>query len=160
MSLGVAYVPQGRGAFGELTVLENLTLSSGLRPGERLRSESADRVFQIFPSLHSLLSRRASELSRGQRQMLSLASGVVSSPRLLLVDEPSLGLSAPIVATAFEQLAQLTREFGTAILIIEQRVRQVLKVADRVYVMKNGQVSFYGRAAEIADEAALRAVYL
>lgn len=157
---GVAYVPQGNRVFADLTVRENLeTGGVTLRSSARLR-EGIERVFTLFPSLKPRLRQRAGTLSGGEKQMLSLANALVLSPRLVLLDEPSLGLAPPLVTEALKHVQQISRDSGVAVLIVEQKVREVLRIARWVYVLRGGRVSFSGPAESLADEAKLREVYL
>lgn len=157
---GIAYVPQGNRVFTDLTVRDNLEMGGiTLQDGARLE-EGIERVFTLFPTLKPRLRQRAGTLSGGEKQMLALANVLVLSPRLLLLDEPSLGLAPPLVTEALQRIQQISRDSGAAVLIAEQKVREVLKIAQRVYVLRDGQVSFSGSTESLADEARLRAVYL
>ncbi len=158
--LGVNFVPQGNRVFMDLSVRENLEMGRiAIHDGRRTR-EQIERVLSLFPVLRSRLGRRASTLSGGERQMLALGTTLVSSPRLLLLDEPSLGLSAMLVSTVLQEIRKMSYVCGTAVLIVEQKVRQVLTICDRVYVLRNGRVSFSGPAALLKDEARLKEAYL
>lgn len=157
---GVAYVPQGNRVFTDLTVRENLEMGGvTLSNGARL-NEGIERAFKLFPALKPRLRQYAGTLSGGEKQMLALANALVLSPRLLLLDEPSLGLAPPLVAEALGRIQQISRDSGVAVLIVEQKVREVLKIAQRVYVLRNGVVSFSGPAASLNDDKKLREVYL
>jgi branched-chain amino acid transport system ATP-binding protein len=157
--LGVIYVPQGSHVFADLTVSENLEMGGiNISKNARLKEE-IDRVLTLFPDLKPRLHQKGATLSGGQKQMLALATALVLSPRLLLLDEPSLGLAPPIFAQSFACIQEINKDFGVSILIIEQRVREVLKIAHRVYVLRNGIVSSSG-SKEIFDDAKLREVYL
>lgn len=157
--LGVVYVPQGNHVFADLTVSENLEMG-GISLSKKARlKEEIERVLTFFPDLKHRLHQKGATLSGGQKQMLALATALLFSPRLLLLDEPSLGLAPPIFAQSFDRIQQINRDLDVSILIIEQKVREVLKIAQRVYVLRNGRVSFSG-AKEIFDDAKLREVYL
>lgn len=156
---GVSYVPQGNRVFSDLSVRENLEMAGVTLPNRRL-NEGFDRVFMLFPKLKPLLRQRAGTLSGGEKQMLALANALVLSPRLLLLDEPSLGLSPPLVAEALRRVQQISHDSGAAVLIVEQKVREVLKIAQRVLVLRNGSVAFSGLTADLSDENKLREVYL
>lgn len=157
---GVAYVPQGNRVFTDLTVRENLEMGGvTLSDGARLK-EGIERAFTLFPALKPRLRQRAGTLSGGEKQMLALANVLVLAPRVLLLDEPSLGLAPPLVTEALQCIQQISRDSGAAVLIVEQKVREVLKIARRVYVLRNGQVSYSGTSESLRDEAKLRDVYL
>jgi ABC-type branched-subunit amino acid transport system ATPase component len=157
---GVAYVPQGNRVFADLTVQENLEMGGvTLSHKEQLR-DGMERVFALFPALKLRLKQRAGTLSGGEKQMLALANALILSPKLLLLDEPSLGLAPPLFSEAFRHIQEISRNLGVTVLIVEQKVREVLKIAGRVYVLRNGRVSFTGPAEQLKDDAKLREVYL
>lgn len=160
LGLGVAYVPQGNRVFTDLTVYENLEMGGVTLPNGARLNEGIERVFTLFPALKPRLRQRAGTLSGGEKQMLALGNALVLSPRLLLLDEPSLGLAPPLVAEALGHIQKISRDSGAAVLIVEQKVREVLKIAQRVYVLRNGLVSFSGSTDELRDDAKLREVYL
>jgi branched-chain amino acid transport system ATP-binding protein len=157
---GICYVPQGNRVFTDLTVVENLEMGGITLPSKEKLKEGMERVFSLFPALKERLKQRAATLSGGEKQMLALGNALILSPRLLLLDEPSLGLAPPLVSEALARIQQISRDSGVTVLIVEQKVREVLKIADRVYVLRNGRVSFTGGAEELKDDAKLRAVYL
>jgi len=155
---GVAYAPQGNRVFTDLTVHENLVVGGVARPdGGRLEA-SIKRALDWFPGLGTRLRQRAGTLSGGEKQMLALANALISSPRLLLLDEPSLGLAPPVVSSVMGHIQQISRDSGVAVLIVEQKVHEVLKIAHHVFVLRNGQVSFGGRPQAL-DDAKLRETY-
>lgn len=157
---GVAYVSQGNRVFTDLTVRENLEMGGVTLADRSALAAGMERVFNLFPALKGRLKQPAGTLSGGEKQMLALANALILSPRVLLLDEPSLGLAPPLVSEALGQIHQISKASGVTVLIVEQKVREVLKVSHRVYVLRNGQVSFTGRAEELKDEARLREVYL
>lgn len=157
---GVAYVPQGNRVFTDLTVGENLEMGGVTLPNKILLNEGVERVFTLFPSLKARLRQRAGTLSGGEKQMLALGNALVLSPRLLLLDEPSLGLAPPLATEALGRIQQISRDSGVSVLMVEQKVREALKIAQRVYVLRNGLVSFSGPADSLSDDKKLREVYL
>ena len=157
---GVAYVPQGNRVFADLTVYENLEMGGVTLPNRERLEEGIKRVLNLFPSLGARLKQRAGTLSGGEKQMLALANGLILSPRLLFLDEPSLGLAPLLVSEALGRIKEISRRDGVSVLIVEQKVREVLKIAQRVYVLRNGRVSFSGVADDLRDDARLRQVYL
>jgi ABC-type branched-subunit amino acid transport system ATPase component len=157
---GVAYVPQGNRVFTALTVQENLLVAGDMLGRSARKSGHMDRILSLFPSLRGLLQRRAGSLSGGERQILALASALILSPRVLLLDEPSLGLAPAAATLALRHIDLITREHGVASIIIEQRVRDVLRIAHRVYAMRQGYISYAGSSASLDNPEALRAVYL
>ncbi|HUZ81827.1 MAG TPA: ATP-binding cassette domain-containing protein, partial [Gaiellaceae bacterium] len=156
--LGVAHVPEGRGTFVELTVWENLRLGAYIRRG----SLHADfqRVLGYFPWLEDRKAQQAGTLSGGEQQMLALARAVMQRPRLLLLDEPSLGLAPLVTAEIFRIVRELNEREGTAILIVEQNARTSLETAARAYVLEVGRVAFEGTSDELSSRDTIRRSYL
>ena len=157
---GVSYVPQGNRVFTDLTVCENLEVGGITLPDKQRLKEGMERVFTLFPSLKDRLKRHASNLSGGEKQMLALGNALILSPKVLLLDEPSLGLAPPLISEALGRIKQISCDSGVTVLIVEQKVREVLKIAQRVYVLRSGRVSFTGSTEELKDERKLREVYL
>ncbi len=155
---GLIQVPEGRKVFPNLSVLENLELGSFTRARER-RAKNLERVFTIFPRLKERLSQLAGTMSGGEQQMLAIGRGLMAEPKLLILDEPSLGLSPLLVEEMFTLIAQL-RGDGLAILLVEQNVGQSLEIADRAYVLENGSIRFAGVPAELLGSDTLRKAYL
>ena len=157
---GLAMVPETRDVFPDLTVLENLTLGAfTLRRDSAAVEESRERMLDMFPILAERASQAAGTLSGGEQQMLVIARAMMSRPRILLLDEPSLGLAPIIVDRIFEMIVRL-RETGLTILLVEQNAGKALEVADRAHVMRLGRVAASGTASEIADAYDLKALYL
>jgi branched-chain amino acid transport system ATP-binding protein len=158
---GVALVPQAGRVFSGLTVLEHLQLGGmALRDPERLRRR-IEEVLDIFPALGSRLKSPAWKLSGGEKQMLSVSLALVRRPKLMLLDEPSLGFAPTLVRRTLSTLRELNRNYGMTMLVVEQKVREVLGIADEVVVLRNGRVAFYGQAEDLArNEERLREVYL
>lgn len=160
LDAGIAYVPQGNRVFGDLTVLENINIAGTSSPGGKMPFSHAERIFNLFPSLRAHSHQRAGTLSGGEKQMLALASALVRSPRVLLLDEPSLGLAPSLFSEVIAQIQHISHDNNVSIVVVEQKVREVLKIAQRVYVLRNGRVSFTGAAHEVSDNEKLREVYL
>jgi branched-chain amino acid transport system ATP-binding protein len=156
--LGVAHVPEGRGTFAELTVWENLRLGAHVRRGS-LKDDFA-RVLDYFPWLESRRSQQAGTLSGGEQQMLALARAVMQRPRLLLLDEPSLGLAPLVAAEIFRIVRELNEREGAAVLLVEQNARTSLAVAARAYVLEVGEIAYSGASQELAAQDSIRRSYL
>ncbi len=158
VKLGIAHVPEGRQPFAYLTVRENLLLGAYNRP----QSEAAaamDRVFESFPRLKERLSQTAGTLSGGELQMLAMGRGLMAKPRLLMLDEPSMGLSPILVREIFDIIREINRQ-GTAILLVEQNAFMALQVAQRAYVLETGRVALSGPAADLLRDPKVKAAYL
>ena len=155
---GLIHVPEGRRIFPNMTVRENLDLGA-YRRGSRDRSGNRSRVFSIFPRLAERQAQRAGTLSGGEQQMLAIGRGLMAEPELLLLDEPSLGLSPLLVEELFALIKSINNE-GIALLLIEQNVVQSLEVAQRAYILENGQFVLEGPSGEIADNPNLKRTYL
>jgi len=155
---GLIHVPEGRRVFPNLTVRENLDLGSYARAAER-RAENRARVFGIFPRLEERRAQRAGTLSGGEQQMLAIGRGLMAEPKLLILDEPSLGLSPLLVEELFALIQRIHAE-GVSILLVEQNVVQSLEVADRAYILAEGQFVMSGPAAAIAADPELKRTYL
>ena len=146
--------------FTDLTFQENLEMGGVTLTAKTALDAGMERVFSLFPALKKRLKQQAGTLSGGEKQMLALANALILSPRVLLLDEPSLGLAPPLISEALGKIQQISKASGVTVLIVEQKVREVLKISQRVYVLRNGQVSFTGPAQELKDETRLREVYL
>jgi branched-chain amino acid transport system ATP-binding protein len=155
---GLIQVPEGRKVFPNLSVLENLELGSFTRARER-RALNLERVFAIFPRLKERRAQNAGTMSGGEQQMLAIGRGLMAEPVLLILDEPSLGLSPLLVEEMFSLIRQL-REDGLAVLLVEQNVGQSLEIADRAYVLENGSVRFSGEPQALLASDELRRAYL
>jgi branched-chain amino acid transport system ATP-binding protein len=156
--LGVAHVPEGRGTFAELTVWENLRLGAYTRRGG-LKDDFA-RVQQYFPWLESRRSQQAGTLSGGEQQMLALARAFMQRPRLLLLDEPSLGLAPLLVSEVFRIVRELNEQEGVSVLVVEQNAHIALQVAENAYVLEVGRVALSGPAADLQRHESVRKSYL
>jgi branched-chain amino acid transport system ATP-binding protein len=155
---GLVQVPEGRKLFPNLTVRENLELGA-YRRGRARRAENLERVFGIFPRLRERQQQKAGTLSGGEQQMCAIGRGLMGEPRLLVLDEPSLGLAPRIVDELFELIRTLNGQ-GLAILLVEQNVGQSLQIAHRAYVLENGALRFSGTPAELLASAELKRAYL
>jgi branched-chain amino acid transport system ATP-binding protein len=155
---GLIQVPEGRKIFPNLTVRENLELGSFTRARER-RAQNLERAFAIFPRLKERVAQKAGLMSGGEQQMLAIGRGLMAEPELLILDEPSLGLSPLLVEELFTLIRRLHDE-GLAVLLVEQNVGQSLDIADRAYVLENGSVRFSGLPAELLASDELRRAYL
>ncbi len=158
VELGLVQVPEGRRVFPNLSVLENLELGS-YRRGRAKRARNLERVSAIFPRLKERFGQSAATLSGGEQQMLAIGRGLMSEPRLLILDEPSLGLSPMLVDEMFQLIGELNRD-GLAILLIEQNAVQSLEAAQRAYIVEHGRVALSGAARELARNPELRKRYL
>ena len=156
---GVAIIPEGRRLFGGMTVEENLEIGCYRRAARRARSESLERVHAIFPILRERHRQLAGSLSGGQQQMLAIGRALMARPRLLLVDEPSLGLAPAVVDQVFEVVQAIHRD-GVSILLIEQNAAKALEIAGRAYVLEGGRVVSEGRPGELLTQSHIREAYL
>ncbi len=155
---GVALVPEGRRIFGEFTVEENLRLGLAARTGNG-ETAALEEVYTLFPVLHEMRARQAGALSGGQQQQLAIGRALVAGPELLLLDEPSLGLAPTVVDIVFEALAAI-RDRGVTVLLVEQRAQRTVALADRTYVLANGELRETLGPADAPDTAKLIAAYL
>ncbi|ADU35038.1 ABC transporter ATP-binding protein [Variovorax paradoxus] len=155
---GLIQVPEGRKVFPNLSVLENLELGSFTRARER-RAANVEKMFHIFPRLRERMAQHAGTMSGGEQQMLAIARGLMAEPVLLILDEPSLGLSPLLVEEMFALIRNL-RDGGLAVMLVEQNVGQSLEIADRAYVLENGSVRFSGLPGELLGSDELRRAYL
>jgi len=157
---GITFCPQGNRVFDELSVRENLEVGGCQLSRRELRSRIAE-VLELFPVLRERSRQSAGRLSGGEQQMLSFARALVPRPKLLMLDEPSLGLAPGLVKSLFLHVSEISRQTGTAILIVEQKVREVLAIADRVYLLRLGRIAFDGRAKDLqTDSDRLRDLFL
>lgn len=160
LARGIVFGPQGNRVFDELTVLDNLVVGGCQLPSSELETRIA-AVLATFPALRDRLRTEAGKLSGGEQQMLALGRVLMPKPTLLMLDEPSLGLSPDLANTVFSKIAEINRETGVSMLIVEQKVREVLDICNRVYSMKLGRVAFEGAPDELKhDGAKLRQLFL
>jgi branched-chain amino acid transport system ATP-binding protein len=156
---GIAHVPEGRRIFPALTVADNLKMGAFLPTARRRFAESLARVYGLFPVLAERQKQRAGSLSGGEQQMLAVGRALMSGPRLILLDEPSMGL-APVMVLRLFDLIRRVRQEGYTILVVEQNVRQVLKLVDRAYLLEVGRIKMEGRAEALADQDFVRKAYV
>jgi len=156
---GIALVPEGRGIFGELTVRENLQLGAYPRRARADEARNLEHVLSLFPRLAERLGQTARTMSGGEQQMVAIGRALMSTPRLLLLDEPSLGLSPLMCGELFRALLQVKRS-GVSVLLVEQNAKRSLAIADRGYLLENGRISGEGTAARLLNDPAVQAAYL
>jgi branched-chain amino acid transport system ATP-binding protein len=157
---GVAHVPEGRRIFGELSVADNVRMGAYARVSRRDVQRETDRVFEYFPWMRERLDQQAGTLSGGEQQMLALARALVSRPRLLMLDEPSLGLAPTVVAELFRIVALLNKEEKLTVLVVEQNAQIALEVSDHAYVLEVGRVAVAGTSDELKAHEGVRKSYL
>ncbi|HXC51967.1 MAG TPA: ABC transporter ATP-binding protein [Candidatus Limnocylindrales bacterium] len=156
---GIAHVPEGRAVFGGLTVLENLRLASWVCTNRNAFEQAMERAFTLFPRLKDRRQQLAGTMSGGEQQMLALSRALIASPKVLLLDEPSMGLAPLVVRDIFEVLVEINRA-GTTIVLIEQNAIQGLKIASRAHVLENGAIVLSGNGPELMRDARVKAAYL
>ena len=157
---GIVHVPQGRMIFASMTVADNLRLGGHRSAARQRHDERRDLVLEIFPALADMLSRDGGALSGGQQQMLAVARGVMACPRLLMLDEPSMGLAPRAADEIFEGVAALLKSETTAMIVVEQRAYEALEVCDRAYVLESGEVALEATNEELLGDERLAAAYL
>ena len=159
VELGVVQVPEGRRVFPEMTVLENLRMGSYIKPARADREKNLERGLSLFPRLRERIEQLAGTLSGGEQQMLAIARGLMANPRVLMLDEPSLGLAPRLVEEMYDLLAGL-RDEGVTILLVDQTAVMALSVADRAYVLRSGTIAHSGPAKDLRSDPALAQAYL
>lgn len=159
VELGIAHVPEGRGIFANLTVMENLKLATWSRKDRSGLPKEYQRVFDIFPRLAERQHQLAGTLSGGEQQMLAVGRALMTRGRLMLLDEPSMGLAPVLVREIFQTVRDINAS-GTTILLVEQNARQALKLANRGYVLETGRLTLAGPASELMDDPSVKAAYL
>ena len=155
--LGISHVPEGRRIFPQMTVEENLEMGAYSRSDSY--NDDIERMYEMFPILKERKKQLGGNLSGGEQQMLAIARALMSKPRLLLLDEPSMGLAPKIIQNIFKIIGDI-RDSGTTVFVVEQNAAQALRVADRGYVMENGRIAFSDQASNLLDDPRVRAVYL
>jgi branched-chain amino acid transport system ATP-binding protein len=158
--LGIAHVPEGRQVFRTLTVLENLEMGAYTKRGRAQWHRTIERIHTLFPILAERATQLAGTLSGGEQQMLAIGRGLASAPRLLMLDEPSMGLAPTVADTIFERISQIHREDGVTILLVEQRVAEALELSDHGYVLETGQMVLDGSYETLLADDRVRRSYL
>ena len=156
---GMVHVPQGRGTFPELSTMDNLLVGAYTRKDNEVKDD-VDRWFEIFPVLGERSSQMAGSLSGGEQQMLAVARALMARPRLLLLDEPSLGLAPLIIEDLFERFVTLNKETGLTMLIVEQNANLALDMADYAYVIESGEIALHGTSDQLKNDPAVQEAYL
>jgi branched-chain amino acid transport system ATP-binding protein len=159
VELGISQVPEGRRLFPEMTVLENLELGSFMAEAKRHRNETLDWVYGIFPRLRERRNQLAGTLSGGEQQMVAVGRGLMARPKLLMLDEPSLGLGPLLVQEVFKAVERVNGE-GVTILLVEQNVKHTLTIATRAYVLENGRITIEGMGADLLKNDHIKKAYL
>jgi len=159
VTLGIAHVPEGRAIFGDLTVMENLRLASWVCTSKAAFGQALERAFELFPRLKDRREQLAGTLSGGEQQMLALSRALIASPKVLLLDEPSMGLAPLVVRDIFRVLVEINRA-GTTIVLIEQNAFQGLKIANRAHVLENGCIVLSGHGPDLMRDPRVKAAYL
>lgn len=159
-ALGIAHVPEGRRVFLEMSVLDNLIMGSYLKKAKIRRKESLDYVFSLFPRLAERKEQLAGTLSGGEQQMLAVARGLMMSPKLLMLDEPSSGLAPIIVQQMYEKLMEIHKQSDMAILVVEQNVPVAFSISERAYVLENGEIRISGTTQQLAADSSVQVAYL
>jgi branched-chain amino acid transport system ATP-binding protein len=159
VELGISQVPEGRRLFPEMSVLENLEVGSYMAEAKKRRNETLNWVFSIFPVLKERQKQLAGTLSGGEQQMVAVGRGLMARPRLLMLDEPSLGLAPLLVREVFQVVERVNSE-GVTILLVEQNVKHTLTVATRAYVLENGRITMEGKGKELLDNPHVKKAYL
>ncbi|MCX7911529.1 MAG: ABC transporter ATP-binding protein [Dehalococcoidales bacterium] len=159
VQLGISHIPEGRRLFADMSVLENLEMGAYSRGSWKTRQKTLEEVFHLFPRLRERAGQPARTLSGGEQQMLAMGRGLMSKPKLCLIDEPSNGLAPKLVQEVFQIIRSL-REQGITILLVEQNVRQTLEIADRACVLENGRIALEGCGEELLKSEHVRKAYL
>lgn len=159
VSLGIAHVPEGRRVFSKMSVMENLEMGAYSRKDKEQIKKDYEKIFEIFPRIYERRNQMAGTLSGGEQQMLAMGRALMSKPRLLLLDEPSMGLAPLIVKQIFSIIEDINKS-GTTILLVEQNATMALKVADRAYVIQHGTIEMEGSAEELLNDESVKNAYL
>ena len=159
VSIGMAHIPEGRRIFSEMSVLENLKMGAYTRKDREEIEDSIEKIYKRFPRLEERKNQLAGTMSGGEQQMLAMGRALMSKPEIVLMDEPSMGLSPIFVNEIFDIIKQMRRE-GVTVLLVEQNAKKALSVSDRAYVLENGKIVMQGNASEIMDDESIKKAYL
>jgi len=160
VDMGIAHVPEGRRLFARLTIQQNLTLGAYTKKSPEHREATLKNIFQLFPVLESRKSQRAGTLSGGEQQMLAIARGLMSKPKLLMLDEPSMGIMPKLITEIFEMIQRVNKEEGITILLVEQNVQEALELAHYAYVLQTGRIVMEGKPADLLQTDMIKKAYL
>lgn len=158
--MGITLVPQGKRVFGNLTVRENLEIGGITLKDRSILKERVEEVLNLFPALRAKLNQKSRELSGGQQQMVAIARGLITDPRILLLDEPSLGLAPKVVQEVFEKIHEINQKKGMAIVVVEHNLKSLLPIVNRAYVLDKGKVVAEGKGQDIVDSGIFKKVFL
>jgi len=160
VEMGIAHVPEGRRLFSRLTVKQNLTLGAYTKKSPEHREATLRRIFQLFPVLQERQEQQAGTLSGGEQQMLAIARGLMSKPKLLMLDEPSMGIMPKLITEIFEMIKRMNREEGITILLVEQNVQEALELAHYAYVLQTGRIIMEGKPPDLLQTDLIKKAYL
>lgn len=160
VGMGISLIPEGRRIFPDMTVYENLLIGAYIKEYRKYIKDSLEFIYDLFPILRERRNQLAGTLSGGEQQMLSIARGLMSRPKLLMLDEPSLGLAPRIVFQIMDLIKKLNREYGITILLVEQHVEQALKICDKAYIIERGNITLSGSGEELLRNPKIRESYL
>jgi branched-chain amino acid transport system ATP-binding protein len=160
VGMGISLIPEGRRIFPDMTVYENLLIGAYMKEYRKYIKDSLEFIYDLFPILRERRNQLAGTLSGGEQQMLSIARGLMSRPKLLMLDEPSLGLAPRIVFQIMDLIKKLNREYGITILLVEQHVEQALKICDKAYIIERGNITLSGSGEELLRNPKVRESYL
>ena len=160
VEVGIAHVPEGRRLFARLTVKQNLTLGAYTKKSPEHREATLKRIFQLFPVLQERQNQRAGTLSGGEQQMLAIARGLMSKPKLLMLDEPSMGIMPKLITEIFEMIRRMNQEEGITILLVEQNVQEALELASYAYVLQTGRIVMEGKPTDLLQTDMIKKAYL
>jgi len=160
VEMGIAHVPEGRRLFARLTVMQNLTLGAYTKKSLEHRETTLKNIFHLFPILENRKNQQAGTLSGGEQQMLAIARGLMSQPKLLLLDEPSMGIMPRLITEIFEMIQRVNREEGLTILLVEQNVQEALEIANYAYVLQTGRIVMEGKSSDLLQADMIKKAYL